>query len=64
MALLKYDSSSNALHIRLKRRVAESELVSDNLILDLNRKDGIKETVGEQGGRYNSITLLIQALPS
>lgn len=42
MASLEYDSSSNALYIRLKRgKVAESEPISDNLILDLNRKGEI-----------------------
>lgn len=44
MALLEYDPSCNALYIRLKRRrVVESEPVSDNLILDLNDK---REIIG------------------
>lgn len=44
MASLEYDPSCNALYIRLKRgKVAESEPISDNLILDLNHK---KEIVG------------------
>jgi len=44
LALLEYDPSCNALYIRLKRgKVAESEPISDNLILDLNQK---KEIVG------------------
>ncbi|KPV62145.1 MAG: hypothetical protein AOA65_2037 [Candidatus Bathyarchaeota archaeon BA1] len=44
MALLEYDPSCNALYIRLKRgKVAESEPISDNVILDLNNK---KEIVG------------------
>lgn len=42
MASQEYDSTSNALYIRLKRgRVAESEPISDNLILDLNEKGEI-----------------------
>ena len=42
MASLEYDSSSNALYIRLKRgKVAESEPISDNLILDLNKRGEI-----------------------
>ena len=42
MASLEYDADSNALYIRLKRgKVAESEPISDNLILDLNRKGEI-----------------------
>lgn len=42
MASLEYDSTCNALYIRLKRgRVAESEPISDNLILDLNKKGEI-----------------------
>lgn len=42
MALLEYDEESNALYIRLKRgKVAESEPISDNLILDLNGKGEI-----------------------
>ena len=42
MASLEYDTDSNALYIRLKRgKVAESEPISDNLILDLNRKGEI-----------------------
>jgi len=44
LALLEYDPSSNALYIRLRRgKVAESEPISDNLILDLNHK---KEIIG------------------
>jgi len=44
LASLEYDPSCNALYIRLKRgKVAESEPISDNLILDLNHK---KEIVG------------------
>ena len=44
MALLEYDPSSNALYIRLKRgKAVESEPISDNIIIDLNRK---KEIVG------------------
>ena len=42
MASLKYDSNCNALYIRLKRgKAAESEPVSDNVILDLSRKGEI-----------------------
>ena len=42
MASLEYDADSNALYIRLKRgKVSESEPISDNLILDLNRKGEI-----------------------
>ena len=42
MASLEYDSNCNALYIRLKRgKVAESEPVSDNVILDLNKKGEI-----------------------
>ncbi|MCJ7633134.1 DUF2283 domain-containing protein [Candidatus Bathyarchaeota archaeon] len=42
MASLAYDSNCNALYIRLKRgKVAESEPVSDNVILDLNKKGEI-----------------------
>jgi uncharacterized protein YuzE len=42
LASLEYDSSSNALYIRLKRgKVAESEPISDNLILDLNKRGEI-----------------------
>ena len=42
MASLEYDSSCNALYIRLKRgKVAESEPISDNLILDLNKRGEI-----------------------
>ena len=44
MASLEYDPSCNALYIRLKRgRVAKSEPISDNLILDLNSE---KEIIG------------------
>ena len=44
MASLEYDASSNALYIRLKRgKVAETEPISDNLILDLNKK---REIIG------------------
>jgi len=44
LALLEYDPSSNALYIRLRRgKVAESEPISDNLILDLNHR---KEIIG------------------
>ena len=44
MASLEYDSSCNALYIRLRRgKVAESEPISDNLILDLNKK---REIIG------------------
>ena len=44
MASLEYDSTSNALYIRLKKgKVAESEPISDNLILDLNKK---REIIG------------------
>jgi len=42
LALLEYDSTSNALYIRIKKgKVAESEPISDNLILDLNKKGEI-----------------------
>lgn len=42
MASLEYDEESNALYIKLKRgKVAESEPISDNLILDLNKKGEI-----------------------
>jgi len=42
LASLEYDASCNALYIRLKRgKVAESEPISDNLILDLNKKGEI-----------------------
>lgn len=42
MASLEYDSASNALYIRLKRgKAAESEPISDNLILDLDKKGEI-----------------------
>jgi len=42
LASLEYDSSSNALYIRLKKgKVAESEPISDNLILDLNKRGEI-----------------------
>jgi len=42
LALLEYDPSSNALYIRLRRgKVAESEPISDNLILDLNYRKQI-----------------------
>ena len=42
MALLEYDSSCNALYIRLKRgKVEESEPISDNVILDLSKKGEI-----------------------
>ena len=42
MASLEYDSNCNALYIRLKRgKVVESEPVSDNVILDLNKKGEI-----------------------
>lgn len=42
MASLEYDTSSNALYIRLKKgKVTESEPISDNLILDLNKKGEI-----------------------
>jgi len=44
LASVEYDPTCNALYIRLKREKAvESELLSDNLILDLNRK---KEIIG------------------
>ena len=42
MASLEYDSSCNALYIRLKKgKVAESEPISDNLILDLSKRGEI-----------------------
>jgi len=42
LASLEYDSTCNALYIRLKRgKVAESEPISDNLILDLNKRGEI-----------------------
>ena len=42
MVLLEYDSSCNALYIRLKRgKVEESEPISDNVILDLSKKGEI-----------------------
>ena len=42
MASLEYDPTSNALYIRVKRgKVEESEPISDNVILDLNRKGEI-----------------------
>lgn len=44
MASLEYDEESNALYIKLKKgKVAESEPISDNLILDI---DGKGEIVG------------------
>jgi uncharacterized protein YuzE len=44
LASLEYDVSSNAMYLRLKRgKVAESEPISDNLILDLNEK---REIIG------------------
>jgi len=44
LASLEYDASSNAMYLRLKRgKVAESEPISDNLILDLNEK---REIIG------------------
>jgi uncharacterized protein YuzE len=37
MVSLEYDPSCNALYIRLKQgKVAESELLSDNLIVDID----------------------------
>jgi len=42
LASLEYDSNCNALYVRLKRgKVAESEPVSDNVILDLSKKGEI-----------------------
>jgi len=42
LASLEYDSNCNALYIRLKRgKVAESEPVSDNVILDFSKKGEI-----------------------
>jgi uncharacterized protein YuzE len=42
LASLEYDESCNALYIRIKRgKVAETEPVSDNIILDLNKKGEI-----------------------
>jgi uncharacterized protein YuzE len=42
LASLEYDSSCNALYIRLKRgKVAESEPISDNVIVDLSKKGEI-----------------------
>jgi len=42
LASLEYDPSCNALYIRLKRgKVAESEPISDNLILDLSKRGEI-----------------------
>ncbi|MEM3442809.1 MAG: DUF2283 domain-containing protein [Candidatus Bathyarchaeia archaeon] len=42
MASLEYDESSNALYIRIKRgKAAETEPITDNLILDLNKKGEI-----------------------
>ncbi|MBX5321821.1 MAG: DUF2283 domain-containing protein [Candidatus Bathyarchaeota archaeon] len=42
MVSLEYDEEGNALYIRLKRgEVAESEPISDNLVLDLNGKGEI-----------------------
>ena len=42
MASLEYDESCNALYIRIKKgKVAETEPVSGNLILDLNKKGEI-----------------------
>ena len=42
MVLLEYDSSCDVLYIRLKReKVAESEPISDNVILDLSKKGEI-----------------------
>jgi len=42
LASLEYDSSCNALYIRLKKgKVAESEPISDNLILDLSKRGEI-----------------------
>lgn len=44
MVSVEYDPTCNALYIRLKRgKAVESEPLSDNLILDLNRK---KEIIG------------------
>ena len=44
MASLEYDSSCNALYIRLKKgKAAETEPIADNLLLDLNEK---KEIIG------------------
>jgi len=42
LASLEYDESCNALYIRIKRgKVAETEPISDNLSLDLNKKGEI-----------------------
>jgi len=44
LASVEYDPTCNALYIRLKRgKAVESELLSDNSILNLNRK---KEIIG------------------
>jgi len=42
MVSLEYDPSCNALYIRIKKgRVAESEPLSDNVIIDINHKGEI-----------------------
>jgi len=44
LALLEYDLSCNVFYIRLKKgKIARSEPISDNLILDLNDK---REIIG------------------
>ena len=60
MASLEYDSGCNALYIRLKRgRVAESEPISDNLILDLSKGGEILgiEVLGSTPVSYTHLTL-------
>jgi uncharacterized protein YuzE len=55
LVLLECDEDSNALFIRLRRgRMAESEPISDNLILDLNRKG---EIIGVEILGSNSIDI-------
>ena len=42
MASVEYDPSCNALYVRIRKgKVAESEPVSDNVIIDLDDKDRI-----------------------
>ena len=58
MASLEYDESCNALYIRIKRgKVAETEPVSDNLILDLNKKGEIigVEILGPTQNRHKKV---------
>jgi len=42
MVSLEYDASCNALYIRIKKgKVAESEPISDNLIVDIDQEGEI-----------------------